>query len=320
MLEYTLYVDVWLLRLGCNYLFEYLLLWATATITRTPTTATRLTLGSLIGTVHYGLYLAASVGLLPLYGLLRFFPVVLLVSAAMLGATFYPLGWRKLLTAAGYFYTIGFVAAGVGLAGAYLFGPSGSPSFTLGTVLSVLTILLIAELGWGIVHERVVRTIYRVPVEITCDGQKIKMTALVDTGNHLKDPLNRQSVIIVDAEALRTVLPQEVSAVALALEQGDPGALEQLTSLKTWRTRLRLIPFNSIGRTNGMMLGFRPDEVKIGARSLLGDFQPTIAIHPNNLDPFGEYRALVPPHLVENTLQVVEGGEVYGAPSSHSQP
>ncbi len=199
MLEYTLYVDVWLLRLGCNYLFEYLLLWATATITRTPTTATRLTLGSLIGTVHYGLYLAASVGLLPLYGLLRFFPVVLLVSAAMLGATFYPLGWRKLLTAAGYFYTIGFVAAGVGLAGAYLFGPSGSPSFTLGTVLSVLTILLIAELGWGIVHERVVRTIYRVPVEITCDGQKIKMTALVDTGNHLKDPLNRQSVIIVDA-------------------------------------------------------------------------------------------------------------------------
>jgi len=315
MLEYTLYVDVWLLRLSCNFVFEYLLLWATATITHTQTTAFRLVLGSLIGTVHYLLYLAASVGLIPLYGLWRFFPVVVLVSAAMLFAAFYPISWRKLLTAAGYFYTIGFVAAGMGLASAYLFGTGDAPAFTLGTLVSILAILLIAELGWGIVHERVVRAVYRVPVEISCDGQKIKMTALVDTGNHLKDPLNRQSVIIVDAQALKNMLPPDVFAITLSLAAGDPAALEQLTELQTWRTRLRLIPFNSIGRTNGMMLGFRPDEVKIGARSLLGDFQPTVALHPYNLDPHGEYSALVPPHLLEDSLQV-EGGEAYATTSS----
>ena len=72
MLEYTLYVDVWLLRLGCNFIFEYLLLWATATITRTQTTPMRLLMGSFIGTLHYLLYLAASVGMIPFYGLLRF--------------------------------------------------------------------------------------------------------------------------------------------------------------------------------------------------------------------------------------------------------
>lgn len=320
MLEYTLYVDVWLLRLGCNFIFEYLLLWATATITRTQTTSMRLILGSLIGTVHYLLYLAASVGLIPLYGLLRFFPVVLLISVAMLFAAFYPMAWRRLLIAAGYFYTIGFVAAGMGLASAYLFGSANAPAFALGTLVSILAILLIAELGWGIVHERMVRAIYRVPVEISCDGQKIKMTALVDTGNHLKDPLSRQSVIIVESQAVKTMLPPDVFAIMLSLEEGDPHALERLTRLKAWRTRLRLIPFNSIGRTNGMMLGFRPDEVKIGARSLLGDFQPTIAIHPYSLDPHGEYSALVPPHLVENSLQVVEGGEAYATTSSDLQP
>lgn len=320
MVEYTLYIDVWLLRLGCNFIFEYLLLWATATITRSQTTTLRLTLGSLIGTIHYLLYLAASVGLIPMYGLLRFFPVVLLVSAAMLLVVFYPISWRRLLTAAGYFYVVGFIAAGMGLASAYLFAPADAPAFTLGTVVAILAILLMAELGWGIVHERVVRTIYRVPVEIACDGQRIKMTALVDTGNHLKDPLNRQSVIVVDAEALQSVLPPEVMSIMVALERGDPQALEQLTELQAWRTRLRLIPFNSIGRTNGLMLGFRPDEVRIGNRSLLGDFQPTVAIHPYHLDPHGEYSALVPPYLVENSLQVVEGGEAYAPTSSDVRP
>lgn len=74
---------------------------------------------------------------------------MVLVSAAMLFAAFYPISWRKLLTAAGYFYTIGFVAAGMGLASAYLFGTGDAPAFTLGTLVSILAILLIAELGWG---------------------------------------------------------------------------------------------------------------------------------------------------------------------------
>lgn len=149
MVEYTLYVDVWLLRLGCNFLFEYLLLWAAATISRTPTTVPRLSLGAAVGTLHYLLFLAASLGLIPFYGLLRFLPVVILVSLAMLAAAFHPIPWRRYLTVGGYFYTIGFVAAGVGLAGAYLVGGQGSPSFTAGTLLSILTILLLAGAGLG---------------------------------------------------------------------------------------------------------------------------------------------------------------------------
>ncbi|HHT42599.1 MAG TPA: sigma-E processing peptidase SpoIIGA [Firmicutes bacterium] len=319
MLEYTLYVDVWLLRLGCNFIFEYLLLWATATITRTQTTPMRLLMGSFIGTLHYLLYLAASVGMIPFYGLLRFLPIVILVSAAMICAAFFPISWRRLVIASGYFYTIGFVAAGMGLAAAYLLGSPDSPAFTTGTLISILAILLIAELGWGIVHERVVHTIYRVPVEISCDGQSIKMTALVDTGNQLKDPLNRQSVIIVDWQSVKAMLPSDVASVMVSLEEGDPAALNRFTELETWRTRLRLIPFNSIGKTNGLMLGFRPDEVRIGAHTWTGDIQPTVAVHPHNLDPNGEYNALVPPHLVDNSLQTVEGGEAYAKASSDFQ-
>ncbi len=309
MPEYTLYVDVWLLRLGCNFVFEYLLLWAAATITRTQTKPIRLGLGALAGTLHYFLYLLASVGLLPYYGLLRFLPIVIAVSLAMIIVTFYPLPSRRFLQVAGYFYGIGFVAAGVGMGAAYMFGRPGSPQFTIGTVASIAAILLIAELGWGIVHETIVNRVYRIQLEIRCDGKMVRTTALVDTGNHLKDPLNRQSVIIVDKDALTDLLPHRLAEVIAALGEGEAAAIDQLAGIKEWQTRLRLIPFSSIGKNNGMLIGFRPDEVRIGGSPFPGNVQPTIAVHPYSLDSNGEYMALVPPVLVESTLPAWEGGK-----------
>ena len=91
MPKYTFYIDIWLLRLGCNFIFEYLLLWATATVTRTRTKPKRLVLASLVGTTHYSLYLLASLGLIPFYGFLRFLPIVVLVSFAMIIVAFRPL-------------------------------------------------------------------------------------------------------------------------------------------------------------------------------------------------------------------------------------
>lgn len=316
MPEYTLYVDVWLLRLGCNFVFEYLLLWATATITHTATRPARLVLGSLVGTFHYLLYLLASVGLLPFYGLLRFLPVVVGVSLAMIFVTFYPLTWQRLLSVAGHFYGIGFVAAGMGMAAAYLFGQPGQPQFTAGIIASILAILLIAELGWGIVHETIVNNVYRVPVEILCDGIRIQTTALVDTGNHLKDPLNRQSVIIVDSKALTDLLPPELTKVIGLLGDGELEAIDQLPEITGWQTRLRLIPFSSIGKNNGLLVGFRPDGVMIGGHALPGPILPTIAVHPYRLDPDGAYMALVPPILVESSLSAREGGDSHAKTTS----
>lgn len=302
MPKYTLYVDVWLLRLGCNFLFEYLLLWATATITGTRTSSRRLFLASLVGTAHYFLYLLASLGLIPFYGLLRFLPVILIVSLSMLIIAFRPPIWSRLMTVAGYFYAIGFVAAGAGMATAYLVGHSGAPQFTLGTLVSILTILIIAELGWGIVHERMVKHVYQIPVEISCDGVVIKVPGLVDTGNNLKDPLNRQPVIIVEQRALNPLLPLALQEIIGQLDLGELEAMDRLADLLEWQTRVRLIPFSSIGKKNGLLVGFRPDEIKIANQPISQNLRPTIAIHPHNLDPKGEYAALVPPTIVENFL------------------
>lgn len=88
------------------------------------------------------------------------------------------------------------------------------------------------------------------------------MKALVDTGNNLKDPLNNQPVIIVEQDALKGLLPPEIERVVAEVENGELSALQRLETLEAWQTRIRLIPFNSIGRKNGLLVGFRPDAVK----------------------------------------------------------
>lgn len=321
MPKYILYVDVWLLRLSCNFVLEYLLLWATASITHTRTRPLRLFLASAVGTVHYLLYLMASLGLIPFYGLLQFLPVIILVSLAMLLITFHPLPIRRLLSVTGYFYGIGFIAAGAGLAGAYLFGTAANPLFPLGTLISIITVLITAELGWGIVHQRMVNRVYRVPLEIQCDGLTVVIRALVDTGNNLRDPLNNQPVIIVEQDAIKDLLPLEIEQLVALVENGNLSALERLETLESWQTRIRLIPFNSIGKKNGLLIGFRPDHCRVGENPINNDFQPTIAIHPHPLDPDNEYRALIPPAAVEGLLQdtgldVVKGGKAHADPAS----
>ncbi|MDI9413040.1 MAG: sigma-E processing peptidase SpoIIGA [Bacillota bacterium] len=321
MPEYTLYVDVWLLRLGCNFIFEYLLLWATANVLKINTRPSRLVLGSAVGTIYYLLYRLASLNLLPFYGLLRFFPMVILVSLAMVVITFYPFKFPQLIRLIGYFYGIGFASAGAGLAGAFLIGGLEAPHYIMGTFISILTILIIAELGWGIVHERMASRIYQIPLEILIGEHRIKLKSLIDTGNSLKDPLNQKPVIIVEQQAVSKFLPPLLNETISSLEENALCTIEDLASLDEWQKRIRLIPYNSIGKKNGMLIGFRPDAVLIENQILKRNLHPTIAIHPHPLDPNGEYEALVPAYLIDTSYESTnfrakEGGKTHVSTSS----
>src|SRR5690554_3186542 len=225
MAEYTFYVDAWLVRLGANFLFEYLLLWATAEVTRTSTKAHKLTLGAAIGTIHYGLYLLASFNIIPYFGLLRVLPTVFLVSIAMVFSSYYPISLRRLPRVLGYFYIIAFIAAGAGMAGAYLLGSPLSPAYTLGMLVAAATILIIAELGWGVVHQRILHNVYHIPVQIECSGRTATVQALVDTGNNLKDPLSLQPVMVVEQRAIQSLIPEAIATAIQSLDQGRFGSL-----------------------------------------------------------------------------------------------
>ena len=93
-----------------------------------------------------------------------------------------------------------------------------------------------------------------VPVEVREGESTIRLLALRDTGNGLRDPITGEQVTVVGTELA-------VKLTGLTPEQlRDP----MTTILKAPIPGLRLIPYRAVGCTGGLLLGKRFSDVRIG--------------------------------------------------------
>lgn len=126
---------------------------------------------------------------------------------------------------------------------------ASSARSAIGAVFAGIGVLLLGSLGFF--HGGARRYI---PVELKYGGKELKLTALMDTGNTLYDPVTGQSVLVMGADAAQAL-------TGLTLEQLRC-PVEAMGSLPG----LRLIPYKSVGTDSGLMLGLRIGRVKIGSR------------------------------------------------------
>ncbi|NLK08105.1 MAG: sigma-E processing peptidase SpoIIGA [Firmicutes bacterium] len=300
--DYVIYLDVLIMLLGTNFICDYLLLWATAATTLTKTTWQRLLMGASLGTVHFLLLYLANLRIIPYYGILRALPTVFCLTLVMIWVAFYPTTSRRMVVLFGHFTTIGIGAGGIGLAAAYLLGTPQHPNAFLGLLAATAGILIIAELGWGVVQKKMLSRVYQLPVTIHFGPNQIKITGLIDTGNHLTDPLTGAPVVILEEAQVTKLLPNELANSISHLAKGEQAAIEKLLS-SSWSNRFRIIPYSSLENAAGMLIGFRPDLVTVEIQGMGLPIQDTVvALCNHELDPLGEYKALVPPSIVQNTL------------------
>ena len=76
----------------------------------------------------------------------------------------------------------------------------------------------------------------------------------------LKDPISNMPVALIEREKLRDIIPKSI------LENTEKiwgGELEEKDENIEFRKRLRFIPFTSVGKQNGMILGVKVDEIRI---------------------------------------------------------
>jgi stage II sporulation protein GA (sporulation sigma-E factor processing peptidase) len=137
---------------------------------------------------------------------------------------------------------------------------------------------------------------------IVVGQREARISALLDTGNELRDPLTRQPVLVVEYSAVSGLLPPEVQegyaqgrpeVVAAAVCAGAPG--------EVWGDRVRLLPFRSLGASRGLLLGFRPDAVLVieGPRQVRRRLDGLlVAVSPRPLGGGQGYQALLPPSAV----------------------
>ena len=89
----------------------------------------------------------------------------------------------------------------------------------------------------------------------------------------------------------------------MAGAESDEPNLSRLAEIlggTSWLARIRLIPFSSLGRASGLLVGFRPDALVVGegGRSVRRT-DVVICVSPRPLSAEGGYRALLPPEVLE---------------------
>ena len=109
-----------------------------------------------------------------------------------------------------------------------------------------------------------------------------EVTALLDTGHSLADPVTNQPVVVVDTAAIAHLIPVKI----------DPA--NPVEGVKKCRLAgingVRLIPYRAVGTDCGILLAMQSKSVTIGERRLGALL---IALAPNRLDGGEGYQAII---------------------------
>lgn len=298
------YLDLPLLGSLLGWIQDSALLWMVAQISGVKVNLKRLVLGGAIGGIFQLVLLInqASDGLL--YPWILSPPVFLIViPALMICAVFLPANTQKILRVAGYFYILSFLLSGIH----WGFDSLNSRFFHVKMSLfwrfgfHVTWIFLLGELGWGVVHRQLWERLYFYPIQIDWDGQQLKLNALLDTGNRLHDPLSKLPVIIIEFSRIKNFLPKEVVDLTESFITGDIAETTDWELPGRWIERVRILPFNSLGREHGVLFGFRPDQIRIWQRQQQVIIKNAIvALYNRPLSPEDAFQALIPPTVLNN--------------------
>lgn len=142
------------------------------------------------------------------------------------------------------------------------------------TLAAAAGICLMCIVGF---REKIGATAY-VPLELVYKDVKLKLTAMQDTGNTLRDPITGDYVIIIGADAA-------IKLTGLSKQQLE----DPITAVRDSKfTGLRLIPYRSVGDSQGMLLALRIPYVRLGGWK----GSRLVAFSPKELGSKGTYQAL----------------------------
>jgi stage II sporulation protein GA (sporulation sigma-E factor processing peptidase) len=291
-----IYVDILLAE---NILMNYLILWLTSVAVKAHTSRIKRFAASVVGA---------------LYALLIFFPGYrVLYSMAMKGLlsfliiiiAFTPLRFKEFIKQLAVFYLVSFILGGAVL-GLFYFTNMGT--VTPGGVFLIEGIPWSILVGAGLVTVIIVR-ICLVPLysflerkslyhnlTIRLGDRAAGIVGLLDTGNELYDPITNYPVIVVQYSAIKELLHEKIREI---FEENREDDLEQIYvrfKEADWVSRMRLIPFSSLGKEKGMLLGFKADQVLIGNKCV---DEVIVAVYTRSLSENGEYVALLNPDLIK---------------------
>ena len=134
-------------------------------------------------------------------------------------------------------------------------------------------------------------------------GREIKVSAILDTGNLLRDPVSSLPVIIINFKSaaglfdLRTLefftadSPYYISKISAA----EPDKFNLIKKLK-----YKIIPVKSIAGANNILPAFVPEYIKYKKNRIISEINAVVAVDSGENETYGgDYSGIIPAELID---------------------
>ena len=289
----TIYIDIIFLE---NVVMNYIILLTVGIVLKKKINNIRLLIGSIVGAV----YTIFSY----IYTFEKYNNIVLkiLLSVVIIYIAFYPQTIKKMWKYILVFYLISFSFGGAAFALIYIVKPQDiimKNGLFLGVypfkmiVLGVMVVFGIVVVYIKLIRKKLKKEDMICDIEINIEGKKIKTNAMIDTGNLLKEPITNTPVVVVEKSLLNNIISDEILNQVDKILGGDFSNISEKT-IKKYISKLKVIPYSSLGKQNGMLLGINVNNIKVTKDETENVFKNVIVgIYNKSLTKRGEYRALI---------------------------
>lgn len=298
MIKITIYIDVIFLE---NLIMNSIILYATAIILKIKPKTIRVIASSAIGSIYAIITYVTGIQIYTSLILKAILAIIMVYVA------FNPQSIKKMWKQVLIFYFTSFVFGGVTLYLIYYIKPQEvfmkNGVFVGEYILKVIMLGAIVAFAVIKISLKIIKTKINpkdmyCKIKIKLNEKTVETKAMIDTGNLAKEPITNTPVVIVESTLLEDILPRQILNNLEKILCGDLSQISEEMQEK-YVSELRCIPFSSLGKQNGMLLGIRADEIQIETE----DEKKTsnnviIGIYDKSLTKRGEYRALIGIELI----------------------
>lgn len=291
----TIYLDIVLFE---NVFLNSIIILSTAIIGKVQIKFMRIFIASLLG----GLFAICNYIIN-----INCFPGIVLkivISIIMMKIAFDKCNLKKLMKLLIFFYLVSFTFGGIAFMLLFFINPKNIiiKSNHLVGVYPLKVALIAGILGFfvffiisKILKNSLSKKFILCDIEIFYNGNTQKIKTMIDTGNLLKDPISRKDVVIVEKDSLKSIISEDILDNIQSILQGKWLETENIHSYK-----LKLIPFSSLGNDNGLLIGFKPDYIKVYSEEEYTRSDVLIGIYDGKLSKNNLYTSLIGLDILSN--------------------
>ncbi len=293
MIEITIYIDLIFLE---NLIMNSIILYATAVILKVKPKTIRILISSTIGSIYAIMTYITEIGI--------YSSTIskIILSIVMIYIAFNPQNIKKMWKQLLIFYLTSFIFGGVALYLIYFIKPQEilmkdgmfAGEYVLKVILlGAIVSYIVIKISFKIIKTKISAKDVYCKIRVKVNNKIIETRAMFDTGNLLKEPITNTPVVVLENSLLYDVFPKEILNNTQNILAGDlSGISEEI--LQEYKSKLRCIPFTSLGKQNGMLVGIKADEIEVEIDDEIKKTKNVIiAIYEHSLTKRGEYRAII---------------------------